>query len=84
MRHCSTSFGVGTALGDFVQHVEVVQNFIEAAIVREPIQEGSHGLFGFHEFLLRPILHDQRVLFHLFASASPSVPEKSAAWEKIC
>jgi hypothetical protein len=37
MRHCPTGFGVGTAFGNFVQHVEVVQNFIEATIIREPI-----------------------------------------------
>jgi hypothetical protein len=66
MRHCSTSFGVGPALGDFVKHIEVVQNFIEAAIVREAIQQGPYSLLGFHVFLLQPILHDQRVLFHLF------------------
>ena len=65
MGYCPTCFGIGPALGNFLQHVEVVQNFIQAAIIGEPIQEGSYSLFGFHNVLFWAILHDPCALFHL-------------------
>jgi hypothetical protein len=52
VRHCPTCFGISPALGNFVQDVEVVQNFIEATIIGEAIQEGPYGFFGFHDILL--------------------------------
>ena len=42
---CSASLDVGTALSHRLNDVQMIKHVVQAAIIREPIQQGSHCLF---------------------------------------
>jgi hypothetical protein len=50
--HRSTDLGIGLLTLDGLQHVEVVKHILEAAIIREAIEQLANSLFGLQRELL--------------------------------
>ncbi len=49
MRNEFARIGLDQALGHALQHVEVIEDFVEGAVVRKLVEQIPNGLLRFHD-----------------------------------